>query len=187
MIKFTQTQKDEFDKLYEQRNELTLYDAMKEVRNHELLYPVMYMYLFNSGDSACENQKVFSTLWIDPTQITVEAKQYYLLIFMGMYISLDPDKNVCFTIKSDYSKAYQKQFTQAEIDELQGRPEFANRVALDQCKIEVSADDENNPIKPDMPDESGTNEDFDEDKSEPVPPDPPEVEEPTEDDGKTAE
>lgn len=148
MIKFTQTQKDEFYKLYEQRDELTLYDAMKEVRNHELTYPVMYMYLFNSGDGTCENQKVFSILWIDPTQITVEAKQYYLLIFMGMYISLDPDKNVCFTIKSDYSKAYQKQFTQAEIDELQGRPEFANRVVLDQCKVEISVDDENNPVKP---------------------------------------
>lgn len=147
MIKFTQTQKCELDKLQNHDPELTLYDAMKEVRNNELLYPVLYLYLFNSN-TECQNQKNFAAVWTDPSLITIEVEKYYLLMFAGMYISLDPDKNVCFTAKDDFTKAYKKQFTQAEIDDLQDRPEFSNRVALDQCKIEVSVDDENNPVKP---------------------------------------
>ena len=176
MIQFTQTQKDEFNKL-SNKAETPLFDVMKEVRNHEAEYPVLYLYLFNN-DHACDNQKEFSAAWIEPDLITVAVEQYYLLLFAGMYISLDPDGKIAFTVKDDYTVAYQKQFTQAEIDDLQDRPEFANRVALDQCKVEVSVDDKNNPTKPDMPDEDATDEDFDEDKSEPVPPD--ELEEPDE-------
>ena len=172
MIKFTQTQKDEFDKIW-QKSEMPLFDAMKEVRNHEAQYPVLYLYLFNS-DHACDNQKEFCAAWINPDLITVSVEQYYLLLFAGMYISLDPDGKVAFTAKDDYTVAYQKQFTQTEIDDLQDRPEFSNRVALDQCKVEVSVDDKDNPTKPDMSDKEETDEDFSEDKSEPVPPDEPE-------------
>lgn len=147
MIIFTQTQKNELDALRNRDPELSLYDAMKEVRNNESLYPVLYIYLFNSN-GICQNQKLFAAAWTDPSLTTIEVEKYYLLMFAGMYISLDPDNNVCFTAKDDFAKAYKKQFTQAEIDDLQDRPEFANRVALDQCKVEVSVDDENNPVKP---------------------------------------
>lgn len=173
MVNFTSTQKAEFDKLHAQSDKLSLYDAMKEVRNKETVYPVLHLYLF-SEETACVNQKAFSTVWIEPSLITVEVEKYYLLIFAGMYISLDPDNKVCFTAKDDYTVAYQKQFTQTEIDDLQDRPEFSNRVALDQCKVEVSVDDKDNPTKPDMSDKEETDEDFSEDKSEPVPPDEPE-------------
>lgn len=173
MIQFTQTQKDEFDKLCE-KAETPLFDAMKEVRSHESEYPVLYLYLFNS-DNNCTNQNNFSTAWVNPDLITIEVEKYYLLLFAGMYISLDPDSNeIAFTAKDDYEKAYQKQFTQYEIDDLQDRPEFSNRVALNNCKIEVSVDDKNNPVTPDNHETDGSNEDFDEDKSEPVPPDEPE-------------
>lgn len=147
-----------------------LFDVMKEVRNHEAEYPVLYLYLFNN-DHACDNQKSFSEAWIDPTIITVAIQKYYLLLFAGMYISLDSNNKACFTAKDDYTIGYQRQFTQAEIDDLQDRPEFANRVALDQYKVEVRVDGQQKTIEPDMPDESGTDEDFDEDKLEPVPPD----------------
>lgn len=172
MIQFTQTQKDEFDKLCE-KADTPLFDAMREVRSHEAEYPVLYLYLFNS-DNNCSNQKDFSTAWVNPDLITIEVEKYYLLLFASMYISVDPDNEIAFTAKDDYEKAYQKQFTQDEIDDLQDRPWFSNRVALNNCKVEVSQDDKDNPITVDDHKSDETNEDFDEDKSEPVPPDEPE-------------
>lgn len=91
------------------------------------------------------NQDSFARVWLDPSLIIVSITQYYLVLFPQMYISLDPDKQVRFTDKWDFTVAYQKQFTQVDIDQLQLREEFKNRVNLDSCKVEVSADDEANP------------------------------------------
>lgn len=144
MVRFTQAQKAEFDKLYAKKDSMTLLDVLQEVQRNERNYPVLYLYLFGSDDNYA-NQDSFARVWLDPSLITVSITQYYLVLFPQMYISLDPDKQIKFTDKWDFTVAYQKQFTQVDIDRLQLRDEFKNRVNLGSCKVEVSADDEANP------------------------------------------
>lgn len=144
MVRFTQAQKDEFDKLYAKKDSMTLLDALQEIQRNEIDYPVLYLYLFGSDDNYV-NQDDFARVWLDPSLIIVSITQYYLVLFPQMYVSLDPDKQVEFTKKWDFTVAYQKQFTQVDIDQLQLRNEFKGRVNLDSCKVEVSADDEANP------------------------------------------
>ena len=144
MVKFTQAQKNEFDKLHAKRDSMTLLDVLQEVQRNELGYPVLYLYLF-SGENDCANQDNFAKVWLDPSLITIKFDMYYLVLFPQMYVSLDPDKQVKFTDKWDFTVAYQKQFTQVDIDRLQLRDEFKNRVNLDSCKVEVGIDDEANP------------------------------------------
>lgn len=155
MVKFTQAQKDEFDNLYTRKTELSSFDAITEIRKHEAQYPVLYFYLFGAEDN-CANQDNFALVWLDASQITVEIETYYLIVFAGMYVSLDPDNKVCFTEKYDFTIAYQKKFTQNEIDNMQNRPEFSGRISLDACKVTVEQDDKDNPLIIDNPPETDT-------------------------------
>lgn len=160
MIRFTQAQKDEFDKLYAKKDSMTLLDVLQEVQRNETDYPVLYLYLFGNDDNYA-NQDNFARVWLDPSLITVSITKYYLVLFPQMYISLDPDKQVKFTEKWDFAVAYQKQFTQVDIDQLQLRDEFKNRVNLDSCKVEVGVDDEANPRSLNAPSDVTVNVDDD--------------------------
>lgn len=139
MIKFTQTQKDEFDLLYKIHDEMTIFNTLTEIKNNENKYPVLYSCLFNSPVSL-KNQDDFIIAWNDPESISVVPEKYYLIIFNDMYVSLDPDKNIVFTAKDDYSKTYQKEFTDTQINELQQRKEFVNKINLQNCKIFIEKD-----------------------------------------------
>ncbi|SFV40571.1 hypothetical protein [Ligilactobacillus acidipiscis] len=160
MVKFTQAQKNEFDKLYTKRNSMTLLDVLQEVQRNELGYPVLYLYLF-SGENDCANQDNFAKVWLDPSLITIKFDMYYLVLFPQMYIALDPDGKVEFTQKWDFSIAYQKKFTQVDIDQMQQRDEFKNRISLNACKVEVEADDVNYPPEVDTDDSGDDSEDVD--------------------------
>ena len=144
MVRFTQVQKDEFDKLYANKSKMTLLNALQEVQKSENDYPVLYLFLFG-GDDNSDNQNIFAQAWGNPDLISVSILKYYLVIFPDMYVSLNPDGNVKFTDKWDFTVAYQKQFTQIEVDQLQTQDEFKNRINLDACKVEVDADDKAHP------------------------------------------
>ena len=145
MIRFTQAQKDEFDKLYKDHDSMSILDAMLRVQNFQSQYPVLYFYLFGSGDDS-KNQNEFIQAWLDIELIKVTVTRYYLVVFPAMYVSIDPDNNIVFTTKYDNSKMYQKQFTQLEVNNLQQEEQFSNRINLDACKVEVNEDDKKNPL-----------------------------------------
>ena len=139
MIYFTEVQKNEFDKLKADEAKFTVLQAMVEVQNNEEDYPVLFLYLF--GDNEVENQANFAHAWFGSDEITVEVKEYYLIVIPGQYISVDPDGNVSFTAKDDYSKQYQKKFTEIEIQSLQQNDYFNGKMNLSRLKVEVSVDD----------------------------------------------
>lgn len=133
MIRFSDMQKKEFDKLKAQDDMTSLYDALYKVQNNEQSYPVLFYYLYGDADN-CSNQDEFAQAWAKPEQISTKQSLYYLVIFPNLYVSLDQDDNVSFTTKDDNSKPYKKQFTQVEINELQLRDEFKNKFVLDSFK-----------------------------------------------------
>lgn len=145
MIRFTQAQKDEFDKLYKDHDSMSILDAMLRVQNFQSQYPVLYFYLFGSGDDS-KNQNEFIQAWLDIELIKVTVTRYYLVVFPAMYVSIDSDNNIVFTTKYDNSKMYQKQFTQLEVNNLQQEEQFSNRINLDACKVEVNEDDKKKPL-----------------------------------------
>ena len=138
MVRFIQAQKDEFDKLYQKKNELSAYDVIWEVQKHENDYPLLYVLLFGSEDN-CSNQDEFTKIWIDPTKLLVIETQFYLLMFGAMYIALDDKQDVQYTPKNSVPDDYKIKFTQLEVDSLQERPEFKNRIDLNSFKIEVNS------------------------------------------------
>lgn len=133
MIKFSDTQKLEFDGLKSQDNVISLYDALYKVQNNEKSYPVLYYYLYGDADK-CSNQGEFAQAWSEPEQISTKQSLYYLHIFLDLYVSLDSDDNVNFVTKDDNSKKYKKQFTNSEINALQLKEEFKDKFVLDSFK-----------------------------------------------------
>ena len=135
-VRFIQAQKDEFDKLYQKKEELSAYDAFWEVQKREDEYPFLYLFLFGSDDN-CKNQDDFVRIWLDPSQIYMIEIEYYLIMFGAMYIALDENKDVQYTPKNSVPENYKIKFTQLEINSLQIRPEFKDRVKLDSFKVKV--------------------------------------------------